>query len=221
MFETLITEYNEAVIDTDRERALEVVEQALDQGVTPRQIIFDLVVPAMANMVKSSLEEFDASLAQQWMTAQIANEVTDAMIAKMATAPTTVGKIIIGTAEGDMHSLGKRIIIGCLKAQMIEAVDLGVNVSAEKFVDEAVAHEASVIAISAMMTHTATSEQGPLGVRRLLRERGLEDQIKIIVGGAPFRFDPELYKTVEADATAEEGIAAGDTIVQLINEVKA
>ena len=141
------------------------------------------------------------------------------MLHRFASPPQTLGRIVIGTAKGDMHSLGKRIVMGCLKAQMVECIDLGVNVAPERFVDEAVAHNASIIGISAMMSHTARGPDGCLGVRRLLQERGLADRIKIIVGGAPYRFDPELHRTVQADAWAADGITAGKVIATLIREL--
>lgn len=219
VYERLIEAYNEAIYDTDRERAMQVVQEALDGGATPQTVIFDLVVPAMDRMIRSISEEFDANLAQHFMTAQIAGEVTEAMLQRIAVPPVPVGRIVIGTAAGDVHSLGKRIVIGCLKALMIEAVDLGVNVPAERFVDEAVANDAPVIGVSAMMVHTATGPDGPAGVRRLLRERSLEGRIKLIVGGAPFRFDAQLHRTVGADAVAEDGITAGQEIIGLLREV--
>ena len=200
-----IKAYTEAVFDTDREAAMRVVQRALDEGATPQQVVFELVVPAMDQMVRAISEDFDANLAQHFMTAQIGSEVTEAMLARFESAPTPIGRVVIGTARGDMHSLGKRIVIGCLKVQLVDAVDLGVNVAPERFVDAAVAHDATVIGISAMMTHTARGPEGCLGVRRLLRERGLADRFKIIVGGAPYRFDPELHRQVEADAWAEDG----------------
>lgn len=215
-----IRAYNEAVYDTDRHRAMKVVETALGDGESPENIIFDLVVPAMEEMIRSISVDFDANLAQHFMTAQIASEVTDAMIARFARPPVIIGRIVIGTAYGDMHSLGKRIVIGCLKARMIEARDLGVNVSPEQFVDEAVQANASVIGISAMMVHTARSEDGCLGVRRTLRERGLEGRIRIVVGGAPFRFDPGLADAVEADAWAADGVSASRIIQGMVQEVR-
>jgi len=221
MLTDLIEAYNEAIYDTDRERALVVVADALQAGATPEGVIFDLVVPAMDRMIKAISEDFDANLAQHFMTAQIAGEVTDAMLAKIESPPVPIGRIVIGTAEGDIHSLGKRIVIGCLKALLIEAVDLGVNVSPATFVEEAVACGASVIGMSAMMVHTATGAQGPLAVRAILEERGLAEKIKLIVGGAPFRFDPDLYRTVGADAVADDGIAAGRIIEEMIREVPA
>jgi methanogenic corrinoid protein MtbC1 len=219
MLEPIIKAYNEAIFDTDRERALEVIHAAVAQGVSPEDVVFKIVIPAIEQMVKSISENFDANLAQHFMTAQIAAEVTEEMLPRFKTAPESAGRVVIGTAEGDLHSLGKRIVMGCLKAQMIEAIDLGVNVPPERFVDEAVAHDARVIGISAMMVHTARGENGCLKVRRLLRERGLEERIRIIVGGAPYRFDPELYQVVGADAWAEDGIIAGKIIADLMREV--
>jgi methanogenic corrinoid protein MtbC1 len=220
MLEKIITAYNEAVFDTDRERALKVIHQALDKGVTPEDVVFKIVTPAIERMIKSISEDFDANLAQHFMTAQIASEVTEEMIQKFEKRPSVAGRIVMGTAQGDLHSLGRRIVIGCLKAYLIDITDLGVNVSPERFVDEAVACDAQVIGISAMMVHTARGENGCLKVRHILKERGLEEKIKIIVGGAPYRFDEGLYKVVLADAWAEDGIAAGKIITDLIKEVQ-
>lgn len=212
MLVELINTYNEAIYDTDRDKAMAVVQTALEKGATPEMVIFDLVVPAMQQMIKAISVDFDANLAQHFMTAQIAGEVTDAMLEKIESPPERIGRIVIGTADGDIHSLGKKIVMGCLKAHMIESIDLGVNVPPERFVDEAVAAGATVIGVSAMMVHTATGENGPRAVRRLLKERGLEEKIKMIVGGAPFRFDPDLSKSIGADAVADDGMAASQVV---------
>jgi len=218
--EQLIAAYNAAVFDTDRDQALRVIQTALNEGVSPEEIVFEVVVPAIEQMIKSISEDMDVNLAQHFMASQIAAEVTDAMVPRFKRSPDIIGHIVIGTARGDLHSLGKQIVTGCLKARMIEHIDLGVNVPPERFVDEAVASHAQVIGISAMMVHTARGEDGCLKVRRILKERGLENEIKIVVGGAPFRFDHDLYKTVQADAWAEDGLTAGKVIGELIREVR-
>lgn len=220
MLDQIVKEYNEAIFDTDRDRALSVVYKAVEQGVSPEQVVFEVVLPALDLMVKSISENLDANLAQHFMTAQIADTVTAEMIGKFKKAPEVVGTMVIGTAQGDMHSLGKRIVIGCLKARMIDVIDIGVNVAPEHFVDEAVGRKAQVIGISAMMVHTARGENGSIAVRRILKERGLEDKIRIIVGGAPFRFDDELYRTVQADAWANDGVTAGKVIADLVKGVR-
>ena len=131
-----------------------------------------------------------------------------------------VGRVVIGTSHGDFHGLGKRIVTGCLKARMIEVTDLGLNVSPERFVDEAL--------VARCPGHRDLVDDGPHGpgengcrrVRQILQERGLEDRFKIVVGGAPYRFDQDLYKVVEADAWAENGVEAATVIAELIREVR-
>jgi methanogenic corrinoid protein MtbC1 len=216
MFEQFITEYNEAIFDTDRDRALKVVHEAEKSGVSPEDIVLKIALPAMDLMIKSLSIDGFANIAQHFMTAQISDMVTTEMLPKFKQAPKVKGRVVIGNAAGDLHALGKRIVIGCLRARMLEVKDLGVNVAAEKFVDEAMACDAQVIAISAMMVHTARGEDGCLRVRELLQERGLEKRMKIIVGGAAFRFDHNLYKTVRADSWAEDAVTAGKVIEDLI-----
>lgn len=221
MLSKFVAAYNEAIYDTDRERAHQVVQEALASGVTPEQVVFELVIPAIELMMDSLSERGDANLAQHFLTAEIASEVVESMLPRFKQAPTAVGRVVLGTAAGDLHSLGRRIVAGCLRAMLIDVVDLGVNVAPERFVDEAVAHDAQVIGISAMMVHTARGENGARKVRQLLHERGLEKKIKIAVGGAPYRFDPELYRTVGADGWAPDGVTAGKVIAELIKEARA
>jgi methanogenic corrinoid protein MtbC1 len=216
----VIKAYNEAVFETDKEAAFRAVSDALARGLSPEDIVFKVVIPAVEEMMSKIARDPDANLAQHFMTAQIASEVTERMLKSFKHPPEIIGKVVIGTAYGDLHSLGKRIVMGCLKALMVDVVDLGVNVPAERFVDEAVVHDAQVIAISAMMVHTANGPQGCLKVRQLLHDRALEPNIKIAVGGAPYRFDGELYRAVGADAFATDGVSAGKVIIDLIREVK-
>ncbi len=220
MLARIIADYNEAVFDTDRERALQIVRDAERQGISPEDLVFQVVLPAMDAMVNALSDQFAVNLAQHFMTAQISDAVTAEMIPKFRQAPEAAGRVVIGTAYGDMHTLGKRMVIGCLRARMVDVTDLGVNVAAERFVEEALAHDARVIAISALMLHTATGELGCRKVRRLLHERGLEDRIKIMVGGAPFRFHDGLYRIVGADAWAPDAISAGKAMAELLQEVK-
>lgn len=220
MLDRIVKAYNEAVFETDKEAAFAVVDAALAAGLSAEEVVFKVVIPAVEEMMSNITKDPDANLAQHFMTAQIAAEVTEKMLLKFEHPPEIIGRVVIGTAHGDLHSLGKRIVMGCLKALMVDVVDLGVNVPAERFVDAAVAEKAQIIAISAMMVHTATGDNGAAKVRRLLHERGLEGQIRLVVGGAPYRFDDGLYKTVGADAWAADGVNAGRVIVDLIKGLK-
>ena len=114
MLADLIKAYNEAVFETDKEAAIRVVETALAEGVTPEDVIFKLVIPAVDEMMTFMNKDPDANLAQQFMTAQIASEITAKMLVKFRYPPEPVGLVVIGSAFGDLHSLGKRIVMGCL-----------------------------------------------------------------------------------------------------------
>jgi methylmalonyl-CoA mutase cobalamin-binding domain/chain len=221
VIEQIIVKYQEAIFDTDKNAALKVVHDALEKGISPRDIVFKVVVPSIEYMSTSIAQNFGANLAQHFMTAQIASQVTDEMISLFEVPPQIIGKMVIGTSFGDFHGLGKKIVIGCLKAQMIETVDLGLNVTAEKFVDSAVEQEAQVIGISSMMLHTARGENGCVKVRKILTQKGIQNRIKIIVGGAPYKYDRELYRIVQADAWAENGTAAGQIVKSLISEIQS
>lgn len=214
-------EYREAILDTDRERALRTVRDAVDGGVAPEEIVFGLVIPTIESMIRSIGENSGASLAQHFMTSQISAEVAEEMVSRFSGERKIAGRVVIGTSAGDFHGLGKRIVIGCLKALQLDVADLGLNVPPERFVEEAVAHGASVIGISSMMVHTARGKDGCLKVREILSERGLENRIKIIVGGAPYRYDPGMYAAVGADAWADNGIAAGKVIADMVKEAWA
>ena len=206
----------------------------MDAGISPEEVVFDVVIPALERQTSGPGGRFELDLAQHFLTSQIAADVTEEMVARFQQATAFVGpggagfhrfpqtgvrRVVIGSAQGGLHTLGKRIVMSCLRAQMMECSDLGVNVPPERFVAEALAQQASVIAISAMMVHTAHGENGCLKVRQILREQDLESRIKIIVGGAPFRFDPLLYQRIQADAWAEDGVRAGKAIVRLFQEV--
>jgi methanogenic corrinoid protein MtbC1 len=213
-----ISAYREALLDTDRTRALKCVDDAVSAGTSPEDVVFRVVIPTIETMMDSVCQGTSISLAQHFMTAQISAEVVDSMIPRFRQRPGLAGQMVIGTSHGDFHGLGKTIVAGVLKAQMIGVIDLGLSVSAERFVDKAVEVGAEVIGISSMMVHTARGERGCLKVRALLRERGLEDRIKVVVGGAPYRFDHGLAQVVGADAWAEDAAAAAPVVRRLLQE---
>lgn len=222
MFEKIMTDYNEAIIDTDRDKAVKVIHDSIRAGVSAEEVVFKIIIPSLEQMCNLNYKKGKyeiLNLAQIFMASQIALEVTEDMIARFKKVPGKTGSVVIGTSYGDFHGLGKRIVTGCLKANMIEVIDLGLNVSANRFVEEAMTNNSQVIAISSMMMHTATGENGCIGVRKILADKNLENKIKVIVGGAPYRYDPELYKSVRADAWSDSAIDSVNVITGLIREV--
>ncbi len=124
MIDKLLTAYKEALFDTDRERALVVAHEALQEGFTPEDILFKLVLPTVLEFEKAVGEGVEINLVQQFMSSQIALEITETLIPRFKKQPVAAGHVVIGTAAGDLHSLGKRIVAGCLTAHMINVTDL-------------------------------------------------------------------------------------------------
>lgn len=216
----LAKSFEAAICDTDRAEALRIVQLALSQGVTAETLLFDLVLPTVRKTMRSVSENREVSLAQHFMTSQIAAELAAWRTPRLRKKPEPGGRLVIGTSQGDFHGLGKTIVTGCLQAYGFEVIDLGLNVAPQVFVDRAISESASVIGISSMMVHTALGESGSRKVRGILRERGLERRIKILVGGAPYRHDPQLFRMVQADAWAEDGLRAVSVLQDLLREVK-
>ncbi|MDD2733387.1 MAG: cobalamin-dependent protein [Desulfuromonadaceae bacterium] len=213
--------YLTSLFDTDKPAALRIVQDALDNGMTPEKVVFDIIIPGMERMIGGMISDNLVTLSQHFLAAQIAEEVVDRLIPLFAAAPEVRGHVVIGTSHGDFHGLGKKIVIGCLRARMFEITDLGISVAPERFVDEAVAVDAEVIAISSMMVHTATGERGARRVRQILQERGLEGKLRIIVGGAPYRFHDNLFREVGADAWADTAAEAPAVVARLVQEVRS
>ena len=217
---SFVTEkYYNAVLDTDREEALHVIDAAINDGIQPETLVFDVVLPSLDAMLHAISKDDQATLSQHFISAKVAGEVVDNLITRFKINPVCSGTIVIGTAAGDFHGLGKKIVSGCLTAHMYKVHDAGLNVSPQQFVDLAEKTAASVIGVSSMMMHTTTSENGPLGVREELARRGLEKYIRLIVGGAPYRFDENLYRKVGADDWAEDALAAVSVVKAYIPSV--
>jgi 5-methyltetrahydrofolate--homocysteine methyltransferase len=122
------------------------------------------------------------------------------------------GKVVIGTVKGDMHDIGKNLVGIMLEGAGYEVVDLGSDVPAEAFVDRAVAEDATVIGLSALLTTTMT---GMKQVVDLIRDRGLDHKLKVIVGGAPLSKD--FASEIGADGYGYDATSAVDLVNGLVD----
>lgn len=206
--------YFEAVHDVSRERANDLINNLLAEGYEPETIVFEVISPSLEKMVKEFMEK-RVILSQHFVATKISDEIIDFLLPKFKKTIEKKINVVIGCASGDFHGLGKKIVIGSLKANIINVVDLGLNVKAEKFVEDAIINNAQIIGVSSMMVHSAIGENGPRKIRKILKEKGLEDKIKLIVGGAPYKFDPDLYLEAKADAWATNGLEAVSKVIEL------
>ncbi|MFW9951413.1 MAG: B12-binding domain-containing protein [Candidatus Thorarchaeota archaeon] len=123
------------------------------------------------------------------------------------------GTIVIATIEGDIHSIGKTIVATMLSANGFEVYDLGADISAEKIIEVAIEKNADVIGISALLTTTMIGQKK---VIELLKERGIRDKFKVILGGAPVT--DSWTKECEADGYAENAMSSIKLVKKLLSK---
>ena len=113
----------------------------------------------------------------------------------------TAGKCIIGTVKGDLHDIGKNVFVSLLKAENYEVIDLGTDITPEMFLVAYKDHKPDIVAMSALLT-TTMDEMGK--VVTLLKEAGVRDKVKVIIGGAPIT--DEYSEKIGADAAAKDAV---------------
>jgi corrinoid protein of di/trimethylamine methyltransferase len=192
-----------AVINCDSDAAVSAAKRAIEAGINPIKAIESGLAEGI-KIVGERFERFEAFLphlviASDTMTAAV--KVLEPYILEKKLKIPTLGKVVIGTVEGDIHDLGKSIVGAMLRTAGFEVRDLGVDVPVEKFVEEAVAINADIIAISALLT---SSRSGQKDVIDELWRRGLRGKFKVLVGGGAVT--TEYAKAIGADAYAPNAI---------------
>ena len=189
----------ETIVNADRAGAEEVAQRALDSGIAPGDIMQNGFVKGIQE-VGELFESGEVFLPELMMSADAmagATEVTNAALE--GEAAEAKGIIVLGTVQGDVHDIGKAIVIAYLKANSYEVYDLGRDCALETFLAKAAEHHAQVIGMSALLTTTMEEQKKLIAA---LKERGARDTYKIIVGGAPCT--QRWADQIGADAYAED-----------------
>lgn len=205
-----------AMINADRSAAAALVEQALAEGIDPRQVIAEILDPAIVRLGRL-WEEEAMSLAQNFVASKIAEDTLLRCIPDQADNSPGKGAVVIGNIEDDFHSLGRKTVGLFLAAAGWEVHDLGNDVPAEELLAKALEVNACVIGASAMMQTTALNIRK---LRQLIDEGGLSSRIKLAVGGAVFNWRPELVAEVGGDGTAHNAIGADELFMRLQTQVR-
>jgi trimethylamine corrinoid protein len=187
----------DAIITSDRAAAEEVAQRALDSGIAPADIMANGFVKGIQE-VGELFESGDVFLPELMMAADAmagATEVTNAALE--GEAAEAKGVVVLGTVQGDVHDIGKAIVIAYLKANGYEVTDLGRDVPAETFIAKAKEQKADIIGMSALLTTTMEEQRK---VIKLVKDGGLA--IRTVVGGAPCT--QRWADQIGADAYAED-----------------
>ncbi len=203
--------YFNLLINGKRQDVHKIIDDLLAQKIPASDILLKVITPSM-DMIGSMQSRQEISLSQIFITAKITDDVVAKLLPLMPARSMGLGKIVIGNPLGDHHSLGRKIVTTFLRFYGFEVIDIGENSPNEKFVESVIKENAKIIFISAFLLHTAKNIPD---LRNLLNSRGLQN-IKIVVGGAPFNFDTQLYKQLNCDAYAPEGLSAVKIAKQLL-----
>ena len=173
---------HDAVLKGNAPAAKEATENHLAANVDPEELINKAMIPAM-NEVGRRFEEGEYYIPELLISARAmkaALELIRPLLVKKGTEP--VGRVVIGTAAGALHDIGKNLVASMLEGGGFEVVDLGVDVSADKFIDTALEKKAGFVALSALLSTTMPAMRQ---VVEKLEEKGMRDTVKVIIGGAP------------------------------------
>jgi len=193
----------------DRDTARALTTQAIDAGLPPQQIL-DAMVGAMG-VVGKRFQAHEVFVPEMLIAARAMKEsiaLLEPLLVKAGIRP--VARAIIGTVEGDLHDIGKNLVAMMWRSANIEVIDLGANVSPQKFLDAARQHEPHLVGLSALLTTTMPA------IRRTveaLRQAGIVAP-RIVIGGAPVT--PQYAQEIGADGYAPDAASAVDLARNLL-----
>jgi len=179
---SILQRISETLQKGDDKKVAELTQQAIDEGLGAAQILNDGLLAGM-DVVGQRFGANEIFLPEVLLSARAMNAGMD-LIKPLLVADDvpTLGKVVIGTIKGDLHDIGKNLVGIMLRGAGYEVIDLGADVAAERFVETADVEGAQVIGLSALLT---TTMSGMKDVVELVKSKGLEGKVKVIVGGAP------------------------------------
>ena len=193
----------DAVLDGNAPSAQSGVKAALDAGIPAEVILKESLISAMAE-VGRLFEENEYFVPEMLVSARAMQSgltLLKPLLAESGAQP--AGRVVIGTVKGDLHDIGKNLVAMMLEGAGFEVIDLGTDVSPEKFVKAVVDNKASIIGMSALLTTTMPSMGGTI---KALEEAGIRDQVKVMIGGAPVT--DGFAKQVGADGYSPDASSA-------------
>jgi len=202
----------DAIEKGDAETAANMARLGLDSGIGGIELIDNGFIPGI-NKVGDLFGEGQLFLPELIMSANAMQGVIDIINESLEKAgiKQNQGKVVIGTVEGDLHDIGKTIVVSLLKANGFAVKDLGRDVSADRFIKEAEAFGANIIGTSALLTTTMSVQKE---LEDKLQEKGLRNKYKTIVGGAPVT--ERWAKRIGADAYASDAADGVRKIKELL-----
>jgi 5-methyltetrahydrofolate--homocysteine methyltransferase len=211
MREQILEQLHNSVVECDAPAdTVALAQEAIEQHIDPIEIM-DAVKRGL-DLVGEKYERNDLFLMDLILAGTAASEVVRLMRPLLGGSP-LIGKCVIGTVAGDMHDIGKSLVIATLSSAGFEIVDLGVDVSAEKFVEAVKKEKPNILGMSALLTVTLDAFRVTLDA---VKAAGLRDSVKVMVGGNPVT--PEYAKQICSDGYGKDAVEAARVARKLIGK---
>lgn len=204
----------QSIIDGDRKGAADLAAESISSGIDP----LDAINKGFVVGVKQVGDEFSCGnafipeLVVSGAAMKSAMDVLEPEIARRGTEQASLGVIVLGTIEGDIHDIGKNLVSTMLSAYGFEVYDLGVDVPAKQMVEKAREVNADIVAVSALLTTTMMQQKKVID---MLIEEGMRDNVKVLVGGAPV--DASWVQEIGADGYGDDAIQAVEAAKKLLS----
>ncbi|MDR3562756.1 MAG: corrinoid protein [Negativicutes bacterium] len=208
---TLVEGIKEATIAGKGDKVQELARQALDDGISLDELINNGFIAAMAVVGErfSQGEIFVPEMLVAARAMKLGLAVLEPVV--KTTQRKYLGRVVIGTVQGDLHDIGKNLVIMMLQGSGYEVIDLGIDVKPEQFVAAVREHQPDVLGMAALLTTTMKFMTDSVAA---LEAAGLRQQVKVIVGGAPVT--PQFAKQIGADRYVPDAGEAIDIMRQLL-----
>jgi methanogenic corrinoid protein MtbC1 len=193
----------EAITDMREEDAVRTAQEMLDRGSSPIAVL-DQCREAMT-IIGQRFEAGDCFVPELILAGEILRQISDVVKPKLTQTAEAkkIGRVVIGTVEGDIHDIGKDIVTFMLDVNGFDVHDLGVDVPAAKFVEEVKAFRPQVVGLSGFLTLAYDPMKNTV---QALKDAGLRDSVKIMIGGG--QIDDQIRQYTNADAYGKDAMAA-------------
>ena len=194
------------------EKVSELVKQALNEGVTPKNILEEGLIHGMS-IIGKQFKKNEVYVPEVLIAARAMHAGMDVLKPKLIESGVkNIGKVVMGTVQGDLHDIGKNLVEMMLEGAGFEVIDLGTDISTDKFVEAVKEHRPNIIGMSALLTTTMVNM---VGVIKALDVAGLRDKVKIMVGGAPIT--QNYADQIGADGYSPDASSAVDKAKAFLN----
>lgn len=207
----MLNKIKDAVLKGDREAVVKFTKQAMDEGMGVKTVMDDGLIAGM-DVVGQRFKANEVFIPEVLISAkamQAGMAILEPQFVKCGIKP--IGRAIIGTVKGDLHDIGKNIVGMMLKGACFELEDLGIDVSPQKFIDAVRKGDAAILVMSSLLT---TSMGAMKDTIKSLKDLGLRDKVKVMVGGAPVT--QGFADSIGADAYAKDAATAVDKAKELL-----